>query len=853
STNSNAVTNDGLWSSGTPASGASASAIFPGGAAAQNWKWALALLYGGLDLSSPGGSTNPDCNSPQRQALVANWGNLFQAGATACATNPSSVCTDATHGGVLWHAFRRDDASGTSDVFSSLIGLQSLMPSPSASSNSGFGASPYCNAMNWDTNTSNNGSDLNICVLGNNDQFTGPGGILDPASLCVFTNFKSSSLKVAEACMGGSCVVGGTSALACPGSSSCNTPSDIGNVLGAACTTNADCHSGVDQNGASVTFTCTAGACALATPTTGIAGVCSANACSATVPCGFGFSCNIPSGQTQGTCTKTCATSTDCGSGFVCNTATGTCAGNHRRTPKGAYGDTPVGNTAIDVLPTSFQDNDPIRRACLGNTTGNQFKSGEEVCNVDGKLGLVLAIPSSDFIPQQLGKVQYPTAACSTFKLAKPPKILNCAPFNAALGTRSGECPNGDFKLTGGACFGPIATGNSQCLNPFANHSPVHSGTVPSSYDGRRHNLHMYDGSVTGLLTYLQDTIQNGKATPPTVDFVGGMGRIHQTQSIWDTTLSAPPNVACQEVDATDQIACLAQADPCSMGYAGDGGKTWANRQQPLTTAASTVVPALCFTFDTANGGPCIPANGPYTGSDPTLAPAVCPNACLTGPGPGFNSPLTSDSLRADGSYPNETTVTALGSQQLEYQIARKLYLNSIVGFANVGTATTGDPGSPGELDFAKFESSQANMTPILNSIGYFPLGNQAAGTTSVTNTNVTAHLSSFNQPFCEDFNQAMVCNDSALPDGQDNACARNPSPIPGEPGGAAVANVTVSSVCGNGLLEPYEECDDGTVGVNPGAGGGNGASTSPCSTICRCAGTKSYEQVGGTGPFACR
>src|SRR5262249_51646789 len=83
--------------------------VFANGNANQNWKWVLALVYGGLDLSNP--SAGQDCNSAARQALVANWSKLFQNG---CA-NGNAVCGDAAHGGVLWHAFRRDDASGTAD------------------------------------------------------------------------------------------------------------------------------------------------------------------------------------------------------------------------------------------------------------------------------------------------------------------------------------------------------------------------------------------------------------------------------------------------------------------------------------------------------------------------------------------------------------------------------------------------------------------------------------------------------------------------------------------------------------------------------------------------------------------
>jgi cysteine-rich repeat protein len=49
-------------------------------------------------------------------------------------------------------------------------------------------------------------------------------------------------------------------------------------------------------------------------------------------------------------------------------------------------------------------------------------------------------------------------------------------------------------------------------------------------------------------------------------------------------------------------------------------------------------------------------------------------------------------------------------------------------------------------------------------------------------------------------------------------------------------ASSTISTVCGNGVQEAYEECDDGL---------NNGTTGDACSSICRCAGTKSYENTG--------
>jgi hypothetical protein len=161
----------GLVQSGSP-TGIFAGTTTP--TSKQIWKWALALVYGGNDLSVKGGGPNgiPDCNQAGRAQLVANWSNLFQN----CA-NGNAVCSGPPTNGALWHAFRRDDDSGTADVFASILGLS---PSNSNSSLNGFGASPYCNALNWDV-TAANGITNNAgnCTGGPFNQFTGPGGIAD--------------------------------------------------------------------------------------------------------------------------------------------------------------------------------------------------------------------------------------------------------------------------------------------------------------------------------------------------------------------------------------------------------------------------------------------------------------------------------------------------------------------------------------------------------------------------------------------------------------------------------------------------------------------------------------------------
>ena len=574
--------------------------VFAGGSTGQTWKWALALVYGGLDLSAP--AATADCSSAARAALVASWSHLFQNG---CANGASSVCSAAPINGALWHAYRRDDTSGTSDVFASILGLS---PSTSNSSVNGFGASPYCNSMNWDNSTGNAN-----CGLGAHNQFTGPGGVADPAST--------------------------------------TTPA-------------------------------------------------------------------------------------------------------HRMPPPGTWGTNPnassASSNAWDVLPTQFQDNDPIRRSCLGSTTNNPNRAGEEVCNIDGALGLVIPMVDSDWIPKgNLGK-QFPTNACTTFVVGKAASVFTCA--NRGAGTRHpSECPNGD-SLFGTGCLTPIdsVNGTSQCVSTKSTVAALQVRSLGSP-DGRIYNIQFRDGTTTdGSVGYAQYTIA---ALGTTTDFAGAYNRIHQVETLWGTT-GPTGTSACQLEDMTDQIGCLTQADPCSIGYAGDGAKLW-------------------YTHT----GACA-AN--------TAAGLACPAAAA------------SDAIRVAQTYPTTTTVQELGKPG-EYQLSRKLYFNSLVGFSFVAD-TTGDPTATHELTLAKFESTPSLINPILVNNDFFELGPLSpAGA---------------NTQYCEDFNEQTICGAST----NNNGCAGNGSVVPPNTYDGGVGLPTISTICGNGLLEAFEECDPG-AGTSGAAG----------------------------------
>jgi cysteine-rich repeat protein len=94
-----------------------------------NWRDVLRVVFGGMDHSSGSNLALRNCNSPVRQAIVASYNSLFQTPAS-CTT---AACT------ALRHAFIRDNESGTTDTFVSLLGLTNI--------NITGRVSPFCNAL----------------------------------------------------------------------------------------------------------------------------------------------------------------------------------------------------------------------------------------------------------------------------------------------------------------------------------------------------------------------------------------------------------------------------------------------------------------------------------------------------------------------------------------------------------------------------------------------------------------------------------------------------------------------------------------------------------------------------------
>jgi hypothetical protein len=136
------------------------------------------------------------------------------------------------------------------------------------------------------------------------------------------------------------------------------------------------------------------------------------------------------------------------------------------------------------------------------------------------------------------------------------------------------KCPDGNSR-SGNLCRAPISNTSKFGCNAV-------KGTVPANrtfvnMDGRAYNLTPRDPDTGALLippTGVTDPRWGG----------GGAYKIHQTTVMGNAGTGA---VTCRQDDATRQIGCLVQADPCTLGYAGLGAAKWTGNEatsnnQPL-------------------------------------------------------------------------------------------------------------------------------------------------------------------------------------------------------------------------------------------------------------------------------
>jgi hypothetical protein len=313
-----------------------------------------------------------------------------------------------------------------------------------------------------------------------------------------------------------------------------------------------------------------------------------------------------------------------------------------------------------------------------------------------GDLGLVLAIS----LPTQAA-FQYDNTFCTgpiggAFKLAQAP---------AAVAPNAQRCPNGQARL-GGQCLAPVystgaSAGRFNCKMRRVNRAA--GGAWSTNYDARAHNL-IPRNPATGEILQPNSTV----ITDPRWGG-GGHYRIHMAlpKPSQTTTPLAAVHPACTLVDATEQIGCLVESDPCSIGYAG-----LAADDDPTTTGGSVALGALVGTNESFLLRAPLGTGGEVDVSVPNVRRLIDPQ--------------------------NVANCADLGDYDIRYSLARILWLNASKGFGPVGAAAdlsnitdtviTGDgtAGNPvlttNEQNFVEAYLDRTIMDPIAAANGFITL-----------------------------------------------------------------------------------------------------------------------------------
>jgi hypothetical protein len=233
-----------------------------------------------------------------------------------------------------------------------------------------------------------------------------------------------------------------------------------------------------------------------------------------------------------------------------------------------AIGVTPP-NTPIAGTPVDMQDGDPIRRICLFQN----HHDADTVCGLDNTLGVVLPIWDATVVSQNIGPSNaFPTTACGqgTFGCAPAVRISFANHVNTFALCPDGTDPN--VKPNGTSCAidecytpqaGPVSAPEWFCINSSGNTGATHTK------DGRVYNLTVWNLNNNQIGLYPRPTGQCAASTANMTNLTpmyrGAFFRLHQNFVETNATAGTQP---CKAGSATDQISCLVQASPCSIGVA---------------------------------------------------------------------------------------------------------------------------------------------------------------------------------------------------------------------------------------------------------------------------------------------
>ncbi|MES1207052.1 MAG: hypothetical protein ABUS79_14030, partial [Pseudomonadota bacterium] len=317
---------------------------------------------------------------------------------------------------------------------------------------------------------------------------------------------------------------------------------------------------------------------------------------------------------------------------------------------------------------SDYQDLDPVRTNCVAGKDGvcepyRNFSPYTTGSAFAGDLGVVLPIVLPDSTSTTPSDI-YPSLACSTACMLVGTIRTNQIPANF-------RCPGGALPL-GGFCFMPFAGSaaapDPRCYTP----NTTRCVDIAAREDGRQYNLTVVV-AASQVPAAQRGTAQFQFAIDANKRIENGaFFRIHANAAGANNV--PDPSVGqsgiCRQYDATAQIGCLVDSDPCSVGFA---GREAAHSFPGLgTPAIPQLEPLKALAI---NGTP------PFTpSSDPDLA--------------------IKNLLAAPGTLPL-------------YPFARRLYLSTIYGFGNLPLV---------QSELAACMGNNAIIGPALSSSGYVPV-----------------------------------------------------------------------------------------------------------------------------------
>jgi hypothetical protein len=262
---------------------------------------------------------------------------------------------------------------------------------------------------------------------------------------------------------------------------------------------------------------------------------------------------------------------------------------------------------------------DVIHPTCTGTGLGtcpssyyfpfgnSEYCLGGQCWDLEGTLGLVLPIITTTTIGtdavnphlnDQYNVVTTPGTPATTNPCCTNLETINKCVSVTQVNTISvpnghsqplaGLCPNGDESQTaGGTCWTPVdANGNPNCWTTappqLCNGADCTQGAINrfGTTTGGGPDVRTIDSRVYNLYSY---TFLAGAWQPNVDDYgrpvTGAFYRIHTSQSMLPTALGScsatkPGTPVCAMADPSEQIGCLVQASPCSIGYSNLAGAT---------------------------------------------------------------------------------------------------------------------------------------------------------------------------------------------------------------------------------------------------------------------------------------